>query len=192
MLPQAFCIIWYPFVNWNWSYSPEMPKLSQNQQFFLAMWPCNLTYDLEKQEGTTSMLPEALRIISEPLVSSNWSNSPKTPNLGQIQRLFEQCDRRIWRMTLKNNRPPLLSNIKLCAWFHHHMWIQTWVTVQKQLSWVLTSVTLTFDFWPWPFAWTSLLSLVITPENFLMIRCREHSEKGTSQTDRQTDGLNHS
>ena len=26
-------------------------------------------------------------------------------------------------------------------------------------------VTLTFDFWPWPFAWTSLLSLVITPEN---------------------------
>ena len=26
-------------------------------------------------------------------------------------------------------------------------------------------VTLTFDLWPWLFAWTSLLSLVITPEN---------------------------
>ena len=29
----------------------------------------------------------------------------------------------------------------------------------QQLSWVVTSVTLTFDLWPWPFAWTSLLSL---------------------------------
>ena len=75
----------------------------------------------------------------------------------------------IWRMTLKTNRAPLLSNIKLCASFHHHMWIQTGVTVRKRLSWVMTSVTLTFDLWPWPFAWTSLLSLAITPENFVMI-----------------------
>ena len=42
------------------------------------------------------------------------------------------------------------------------------------------------DLWPWPFAWTSLLSLVITPENLMMIRWREHSQKGV--TDRQTDG----
>ena len=47
-------------------------------------------------------------------------------------------------------------------------------------------MTLTFDLWPWPFAWTSLLSLVITPENFMMIRWSEHSQKGV--TDRQTDG----
>ena len=95
----------------------------------------------------------------------------------------------IWRMTLKNNRAPLLSNIKLGASFYHHMWIQTGVTVRKRLSWVLTSVTLTFDLWPWPFAWTSLLSLVITPENFMMIRWWEHSEKGVTdrQTDRRTD-----
>ena len=66
------------------------------------------------------------------------------------------------------------------------MWIQTRVTVRKRLSWVLTSVTLTFDLWPWPFAWTSLLSLVITPENFMMIWWWEHGEKGV--TDRRTDG----
>ena len=89
-------------------------------------------------------------------------------------------------MTLKNNRAPLLSNIKLYASFHHHMWIQTGVTVRKRLSWVLTSVTLTFDLWPWPFAWTLLWSLVITPENFMMIRWWEHSQKGV--TDRRTDG----
>ena len=101
-------------------------------------------------------------------------------------------------MTFKNNRAPLLSIIKLYASFHHHMWIQTGVTVRKQLSWVVTSVTLTFDPWPWPFAWTSLLSLVITPENFMMIRWWKHGEKGVTdgqtdrQTDRQTDGLNQS
>ena len=74
-------------------------------------------------------------------------------------------------------------------WFHCHMWIQTGVRVRKRLSWVLTSVTLTFDLWPWPFAWTSLFTMVITPENFMMIRWWEHGEKGVTdgRTDRRTD-----
>ena len=117
---------------------------------------------------------------------SNWSYSPETPNLGQILRFLEPCDLEIWRMTLKNNRAPLLCCFQLWAWFHCHMWIQTGVRVRKRLSWVLTSVTLTFDLWPWPFAWTSLLAMVITPENVMMIRWWEHGEKGV--TDRQTDG----
>ena len=125
---------------------------------------------------------------------SNSSYSPETPNLGQIRRFLEPCDLEIWRMTLKNNRAPLLCYFKLCAAFCSHWWIQTGVTVRKRLSWVVTSVTLTFDLWPWPFAWTLLLSLVITPENFMMIRWWEHSQKGVTdgrtdgQTDRQTDG----
>ena len=119
-------------------------------------------------------------------MNSNWSYSPETPNLGQIRRFLEPCDLEIWRMTLKNNRAPLLCCFQLCAWFHCHMWIQTGVRVRKRLSWVLTSVTLTFDPWPWPFAWTSLLTMVITPENFMMIRWWEHGENGV--TDRQTDG----
>ena len=51
-------------------------------------------------------------------------------------------------------------------------------------------VTLKFNLWPWPFAWMSLLSLVITPQNFMMIRWREHSQKGV--TDRRTDRKYHS
>ena len=123
-------------------------------------------------------------------MNPNLSYSPETPNLGQIRRFLEPCDLQIWRMTLKNNRAPLLSNIKLYASFHHRMWIQTGVTVRKRLSWVVTSVTLTFDVWPWPFAWTLLWSLVITPENFMMIWWWEHSQKGVTdrQTDRRTDG----
>ena len=70
-------------------------------------------------------------------------------------------------MTLKNNRAPLLYCVKLCASFQIHRWIQTGVTVRKRLNRFFNSVTLTFDLWP--FAWTSLLSLVITPEIFMMI-----------------------
>ena len=107
------------------------------------------------------MLLQASFIISYPLVNSNWNYSPEMPNLGQNRRFLEPCDLEIWRMTLKNNRAPLLCNIKLYASFHHHMWIQTGVTVRKRLIWILTSVTLTFDLWPWTFAWTSLWSLVM-------------------------------
>ena len=125
---------------------------------------------------------------------SKGSYSRETPNLGQIRCFLEPCDLEIWRMTLKNNRVPLLSIIKPYAWFHCHMWIQTGVTVRKHFSWVVTSVTLTFDLWPWTFTWTSLLSLAITPENFVMIRWWEHSQKGVTdrQTDRQSDRKYHS
>ena len=107
----------------------------------------------------------------------------------KIGDFLPPCDLEIWQMTLKNNRASLLCCFKQCAWFHCHMWIQTGVTVRKRLSWVLTSVTLTFDLWPWPFAWTSLMSMVITI-NFMMIWWWEHSEKGVTdgQRDGRTDG----
>ena len=105
---------------------------------------------------------------------------------GSNSVILVPCDLEIWRMNLKNKRVPLLNNIKLYASFHHHMWIQTGVTVRKRLSWVTTSVTLTFHLWLWPFARTSLLSVVITPENFMMIWWWEHSEKGVR--DGRTDG----
>ena len=47
------------------------------------------------------MLLQALCIISYPLVNSNLSHSPETPNLGQIWRFLEPCDVEIWRMTLQ-------------------------------------------------------------------------------------------
>ena len=85
---------------------------------------------------------------------SNWSYSPETPNLGQNRRYLEPCDLAIWRMTLKNNRAPLLCHFKLYASFHSHRWIQAGVTVQKRPIWVkiinfFSRVTLQFDVWPW-------------------------------------------
>ena len=131
------------------------------------------------------MLLQALCIISYLSMNSNGSYSPETLNSGKNRRFLVPCDLEIWRMTLINNRAPHISKIKLCASFQHHMLIQTEVTVRKRLIWVMTSVTLTFDIWPWSFAWTSLLPLVITPENFMMTLWWEHRKKGV--TDRQTD-----
>ena len=53
------------------------------------------------------------------------------PNLGQNWSFFVLCELEIWRMTLKNNRAPILCYFKICASFPSHWWIQTGVTVQK-------------------------------------------------------------
>ena len=63
-------------------------QIGSKSTIFLAVWPSNWTDDLEKQWGTYSMLPEALCIISYPLVNSNWSYSPEIPNWGQNQGFF--------------------------------------------------------------------------------------------------------
>ena len=87
-------------------------------------------------------------------MNSNWSYSLETPNLGQIPRFLEPCDLEIWRMTLKNNRTPLLCYFKLYASFLSHRWIQSVVTVRKRPIWIkidnfLSRVTLQFDVWHW-------------------------------------------
>ena len=75
---------------------------SGNAQFgskstiFLVVWPRNFTDDHQKQYGISSMLLQALCIISYPFVNSNWSYSPETPNLGQIRRFRAM---RPWNLT---------------------------------------------------------------------------------------------
>ena len=100
------------------------------------------------------MLLQALCIITYPLVNSNWSYSPETPNLGQSRRYLEPCELAIWRMTLKNNWATFLCYFKLCVSFRSHWWIQTGFTVRKRPFWVkfgdfYSRVTLKFDGWPW-------------------------------------------
>ena len=198
MLLQALCIISYPLVNSYWSYSPETPNLGQIR-WFLEL--CDLVIWRMTLKNNRAPLLCYFKLCAA--FRTHWWNQTgvtvrKKPNLGQIQRFVAPCDLETWRMTFKNNRAPLLSNIKLYVSFHHHMWIQTGVTVRKRLSLVATSVTLTFDLWPWPFAWTLPWSVVITPENFMMIPWWEHSQKGVTdrrtdrQTDRQTDRKYHS
>ena len=91
------------------------------------------------------------------------------PNLGQIRQFLQPCDLEIWRMTLKNNRAPLLSNIKLCALSSYENSNWSYGAETAKLGFDLCEL----DLWPWPFAWISLLSLVK-----MMMRWNEHSEKG--------------
>ena len=70
--------------------------------FFCPVWPWNLTDDLLKQLGTSSMLLQAWSVISWPSVNSNWGHSPETPNFGQNRQFFVMCDLEIWQTTLKN------------------------------------------------------------------------------------------
>ena len=114
---------------------PSNLKLDSNRQFF-PVWPWNLMDDLEKQSGTSSILRQALCIISNPLVNSNWIFSPETLNSVRNWWYVIPCDLETWWMTLKNNRAPLLCHFKLWAAFHSHWWIQTGVTVRKRPIWV--------------------------------------------------------
>ena len=166
--------------------SLETPISGQNLWFFvpcdLEMWSMTLKKNRAPLLCYFKFWPRFIAIgqFKLELESGNTKFGSK------LAIFFVPCDLQILQMTLKNNTDPLLCYTKLCASFNCHMWIQTRVRVHKRLNWVFISVNLTFDLWPWPLAWTSLLSMVITPENFIMIWWKEHCEKGV--TDRRTDG----
>ena len=70
-------------------------QFGSNSKIFRAVWPWNLTEDLEKQEGTSPKQHEALCIISSSYVNSNWSYGPETAKLG-----VDLCDLDLWPLTL--------------------------------------------------------------------------------------------
>ena len=72
---------------------PGNAQFGSKSTIFLAVWPWNLTVDLEKQQGTSPKQHQALCIISSSYVNSNWSYSPETAKLGYD--LFD-----LWPMTL--------------------------------------------------------------------------------------------
>ena len=115
-------------------------QFGSNSTIFRAVWPWNLTDDLEQGK------------------SEGFDSCDRPSNLTQIgfkssifQPVWPWLE--IWWMTQKNNRAPLLCYFKLFASFRSHWWIQTGVTFRKRLIWVnidafLSRVTLKFDGWP--------------------------------------------
>ena len=104
--------------------------------FFGPVWSWNSTGDLEKQQVTSSILWQALCIISKPSVNSNLSHSPETVDWGQNRWIFVLRIFKIWWMTLESNKAPLLCCFQFCASFHSHQWIQTRFTIRKEPIWV--------------------------------------------------------
>ena len=133
------------------------------------------------------MLRHALCIISNPSVNSNRSYSPKTLNSDQNLRFFVPCDLEIWRITLQNNRAPLLCHFNICASLHSHRWIQTRVTVQKCSNWGKICF---WPLWPWPLALAFCTEITSVNGNHFR---KFHDELMTATlrkglTDGQTDG----
>ena len=105
--------------------------------------------DLEKQQGTSSMLCQTWCIFSKPLVDSKWSYSSETPILGQNQGFFYSMQSwEIWWMTLKNNRTPLLCYVKLCASFPGQT-VNSKLSIWEKISNFLLRVTLKLYRKPW-------------------------------------------
>ena len=141
-------------MNSNWSYSPETPNLGQNQRFF---HPCD--FEIWRMTFKNNRAPLLCYFkLCAAFCSHWWIQTGVTVRKHliwvKIDDFFYPCDLKIWWMTSKNNRTPLLCYFKLCASFRSHWWIQTGVTVRKRPIWVkindfFTRVTLKFDVWPW-------------------------------------------
>ena len=120
--------------------------------------------------------------------SHRWIQSWVTVQFGAKSAILVPYELEIWRMTSYNNRAPLLFHCKLSTSFRSMCEFKLelqFANPNIDAKICLTFVTLTFDLWPRSFAWTSPLSMVIAPQNF-MIRLQEHYVKGI--TDRQTVG----
>ena len=106
----------------------------------------------------------------------------------------------VGRLTLKCDRwlRKIITHLVYATWsfVYHFLAICEFTSRNPRIGakFVLTFVTLTFGLWPWPFAWTSLLSLllmVMNPENFMMTWCEKHSKRRCDkgiQTDGGSDG----
>ena len=129
---QALCIISYPLVNLNLSYSPETPNLGQIQRF---LEPCDLEIWWMTLKNNRAPLLCYFKLCAA--FRTHWCiqtgvTVQKRPIWVKFRRFLEPCDLEILQMTLQNNRAPLLCYFKLCASFHTHWWIQISVTVRKR------------------------------------------------------------
>ena len=106
-------------------------KFGSKSAIFCPVSPCKLANDPDKKIGhlilPTSSIPHhfiAMHHFKLELLSGNAEFGWKSTVIGT-------CDFKIWGMTLKNTRAPLLCYLKLYAPFYSHRTIQTWVTANN-------------------------------------------------------------
>ena len=99
-------------------------KLESNHQFFSPWdlqfdgWPPKIIGHLFY---TTSSFVHHFKSIGELKLELQFGNA----QFRSKSVIIVPCDLKIWQMTLKNNRAPVLCCFKLCEPFHSHRWIQT-------------------------------------------------------------------
>ena len=166
MLRQALCIISKPSVNSNWSYSLETPNLGQNQRFFLSC--VTLKFD-----GWPWEIKEPLFYITSSFVHHFTAISQLKMELQSSKAQFRsKFAIFLSRVTLKFGGWPWKTIGHLLyatsSFVYHFVVIGKFkpVELQSRNSQIGTKFfdLYDLDLWPWSFAWTSLLSMIITPK----------------------------
>ena len=186
MLLQTLCIIPYPLVNSNLSYSPEMLNSGQNRRFFFSLvtlkfdgWPSKTIGHLFY---ATSSFVKQFIAIGEFKLELQSGNAQS----GSNSVIFSA----VWPWNLTDY---LEKQQGTCSKQHQAICIISPSYVNSNWSYSPETVKMghdlcDLDLWPWTFAWTSHSSLVTTSENFMMIRwwCHRQTDR---QTDRQTESV---
>ena len=126
---------------------------------FQPFWPWNLIDEVDKQKGTSSMLLEAMCVISWPSVNPNYRCQPETLNSGQNCRIFGLCDLlkfdgQSWKTIGHHFYAP--------SSFVHHFLAICEFKLDLESGSNLAHVTLKFGGWPWKTIW----HLSYTPSSF--------------------------
>ena len=138
----------------------QNPQFGSKSSIFLSRVTLNSDGWPQKTIGHLCYLKLYASFHSHRWIKTGYN--PETPDSGQNRRFFLfiiylffcPCDLEIWRITLKNNRAPLLCYVNLYASFHSHLWFQTGDTVRKcptgvEIDDFFSRLTLRFDRWPW-------------------------------------------
>ena len=132
----------------------NLSQIAFNLSIYQPMGSWNLMDGIKKQEGTSSILLQALWIIWNPLVISYWRYSPETLNSGQNQRFLS-------RVTLKFDGwhwKPIGHILYTMSSLVHHFKAMGEFKLELQSgnpqfgsnsAIFLSRVTLKFDGWPW-------------------------------------------
>ena len=100
---------------------PGNAQFGSNQWFFLAVWPSNLTDDLENNRASSSSVYHFSAIGEFKLQLPPGNAQFRSKSMINLSYGLEIC-----QMTFKNNRTPHRR--------HRHMLIETGVTVRKRLN----------------------------------------------------------
>ena len=152
ILHQDLCIISKPWMNPNWSYSPETLNSDQNRQFFV---PCDLEIWWMTLENNMAPLLYYLKLCAS-FQSHQWIQTRITVQKHSIRVKISHF---LSRVTLKFDEWPwkTIGHLFYVAsnFVHYFIAISEFkLELQSGPIWVkindfLSRVTLKFDGWPW-------------------------------------------
>ena len=153
---------------------------------FRPLWPWSLKHDVKNNR-----VPLLYHLKLCASFHSHLSYSPEALKSGKNRWLCGSCNNKIWRKTAKT----IGQLFSATSGIVHHLVVICEFKLELRLvrkrpnggKYVLNSVTLTFDLWL--FAWTLLLSMIITPENFMMMRWGKKVWQTGKQADRTIELL---